>query len=82
MFDKYQDDKYRDRSFLAAIQGIDLDKEIKKTPTQTPTEEQQSNFIFGDPTEYEKLPEDDRIALTSKMMGEHQGWAKNLNVNI
>lgn len=82
LFDRHQDEKYRDHRFLAAIQGINLDKELKKTPSQTPTKEQQGNFIFGDPTEYEKLTEDERVVLTSKMMGEHHGWARNLNVNI
>ena len=82
MFDSYQDDKYRDRAFLAAIQGIDLDKELKTTSSQTPTKAQKSNFIFGDPTEYEKLPEEKRVALTKDMMGKHQEWASNLNINI
>jgi hypothetical protein len=85
LFDTYQDRKYSDNRFLAILSGIDLDKELKKTPSQTSSrkqEEQQGNFIFGDPTEYEKLPEEDRIALTKNMMGEHQAWAKNLYVNI
>jgi hypothetical protein len=38
--------------------------------------------MFSDPTEYEKLPESERIALTNKMMGEHQQWVGNLNVNL
>lgn len=82
MFDKYQEDNYREHKFLAAINGIDLDKELKKSILQNPSQSQNSNFIFGDPAEYEKLPEDKRVALSNEMMGKHRKWASNLNVNM
>ena len=81
--DKYQDSKYREDRFVAAVHGIDLDSETgNETPNVAPTKKKQSNFIFGDPTEYEKLSEEERVTRTKAMMGKHQEWAGNLNINI
>lgn len=67
---------------MAAIHGIDLDKELGNDVKSTPSKKQQSNFVFGDPAEYEKLSEEDRIAQTQKMMNKHKDWAGNLNIPI
>ena len=83
MFDIHQENQYKEDRFLAAIHGIDLDKEVKNEDFKsTPSVKQQNNFVFGDPTEYEKLPESERATLTKKMMGNHQNWAGTLNVNL
>jgi len=60
-----------------------LDKELgNETPLNVPSKATQNNFIFGDPSEYEKLSEEERNATTQKMMSAHKDWAGNLNINI
>jgi hypothetical protein len=54
--------------FDAAMSGVNLDKEIKKAEKA----EEGKVFMFKDPKEYEKMPEEERIALTKKMMGQHK----------
>lgn len=82
LFDTYQERKYLDNKFLAGLKGIDLDKVLGKPSTKSSPASPPNNFIFGDPTEYEKLPDEERIALTNNMMDHHQKWAKNLNINL
>lgn len=69
--------------FIAAVHGVDLDKELgNDIPQNIPSKTTQNNFIFGDPSEYEKLSDDERNAKTQKMMDLHKDWAGNLNINI
>ena len=67
---------------MAAVHGIDLDKETGNNFDIIPTAKKIDNFIFGDPKEYEKLPESERVALTEKMMGSHKEWAGSLKIGI
>jgi len=55
-------------TFDAAMAGINLDKELKKAEKK----EEGKVFLFKDPKEYEKLPEDERVALTKRMLGQHK----------
>lgn len=57
------------RRFLAAIHGINLDKEMKK---QTKKKKEDSGFMFGDPKEYEKMNKEERKKKTEEMMGKHK----------
>ena len=68
LYESYQEREYKRHRFLAAVNGIDLDKELDVAPQQTPTAKKQANFLFGDPAEYEKLNNKDRDSLTQKMM--------------
>jgi len=47
--------------------GINLDKELKKAGKR----EEGKDYLFKDPKEYEKMPEEERKALTKKMLGQH-----------
>ena len=59
----------QERRFLAAIHGINLDKEIKK---QTKKHKEDGSFMFGDPKEYEKMSKGERKKKTEEMMGKHK----------
>lgn len=60
--------KNEDYKFLAAINGIDLDKENKKEGTGTKS----SNTLeFKDPSEYEHMSDEEKDELTLRMKGGH-----------
>jgi len=70
--------------FDASIQGVDLEKELEKQGVDMPRKEEgdrkqapSNTFLFGDPEDYEKMPMDDREALTKQMMGKHKAWGKD-----
>ena len=54
-------------TFRAAMAGVNLDKELKKAGKR----EEGKDYLFKDPKEYEKMPEEERKALTKKMLGQH-----------
>lgn len=54
--------------------GVDLEKESgKKTPG--PVAKEDTPFAFADPSEYKHLSEQDRQALTERMINKHRAWA-------
>ena len=57
----------------AAFFGVDLDKEVEK-------EKEVSSLAFVDPSEYEKMPVEERQKLTDKMMSQHKEWAGNVRM--
>jgi len=69
LFEDYQERQMQQRRFLAAIHGINLDKEMKK---QTKKQKEDSAFMFGDPKEYEKMNKEERKKKTEEMMGKHK----------
>ena len=65
--------------FQAALQGVDLDKNLKQVDKKTAARQktQQQEGWFKDPAEYEHLSQEERIELTEKMMAQHRrGWIK------
>ena len=54
--------------FDAAMSGVNLDKEMKKAEKKKDSQ----SYLFKDPKEYEKMPDEERVALTEKMMGQHK----------
>lgn len=68
---KKQNDEYR---FLAAIHGIDLSSEGKAVNRAELPEgvSNQKEFVFADPSTYEKMSEEEKQELTNKMM---QNWS-------
>jgi hypothetical protein len=55
----------------AALHGVKMggsSKDVKNENRGVP--------LFGDPKDYEGMPEEEREALTQKMMGKHRMWAK------
>lgn len=69
LFEDYQERQMQERRFLAAIHGINLDKEMKK---QKKDEKEVSSFMFGSPEDYNKMSEKEKKELTEKMMGKHK----------
>ena len=79
LYESQQEREYKRLKFFAALNGIDLDKELTKVePQQTSKPTKQNNFMFGDPAEYEKMNEKERESLTKKMMGHYQHLTKDL----
>lgn len=65
--------------FLAAIQGIDINKSgpTAVTPEELPEGiEDPKEFVFGDPEAYKNMSDEDKDALTQKMMGNWGNFAK------
>ena len=71
--------------FDASLQGIDLEKELRKQGVDMPREDKKASsgggpnsLLFGDPDEdYKGMSQKDREALTQKMMGNYKTWAKD-----
>lgn len=73
-----QEREYNRRRFDAAIHGIDLDKALAKTSASSPsTVSSNDGLIFKDPKEYEHLTQQEKEALTEKMMKKFKAWAQN-----
>jgi uncharacterized FlgJ-related protein len=51
--------------FFAKLQGIDIDKQLKKR-------EQENKTLFRDPKDYEDLSDEERAELTQEMMKTHR----------
>lgn len=64
---KRQNDHYK---FLAAIQGIDLDKE-KGTERTDSLKMSKNDLTFQDPDAYKDMSDEERDELTRKMKGGH-----------
>lgn len=64
--------------FLAAIQGIDISKSAQKVkPEELPEGiENPKEFVFGDPDAYKNMSDEEKDALTQKMMGNWGSFAK------
>ena len=69
LFEDYQERQMQERRFLAAIHGINLDKEMNKQKKQ---KKEDGAFVFGSPEEYNKMSEKEKKELTEKMMGKHK----------
>jgi len=76
-----------DKKFQAKIHGIDVDKESKKGTTnhhdnhshsatqENVKEDQQSPLpVFGDPSKYSNMSQEERDRLTERMMSKHKQW--------
>jgi hypothetical protein len=67
--------KIRDMKFSAILHGADP-KELdqKEYPGRDP-EGYKSNLLFGDPADYANMSEQERKALSDKMMTKFTKWA-------
>ena len=80
MLEYIEDKKYNEYRFFAALSGVDLDRDVKKTTKEdrkTILDRQQKNQdlpIFRDPEEYEGLSEEEREQKTKDMMTAHKQW--------
>jgi len=61
--------------FHAAIHGVDLHKAMKKR--QRPSHEDNSQMLFKDPKEYEKMNPEEREALSKQMFDHWKTWAES-----
>jgi len=61
--------------FQAALQGVNLDEELKQVDK---TKAQAKEGWFRDLADYEHLSQEEREELTQKMMMQHQIMAKDL----
>lgn len=59
---------------LAAVHGINVDEESKNQSQSVTNHKKDNKPIFGDPSEYEKLSQEERIKLTEQMMNRLQGF--------
>lgn len=69
LFEACQETEYRRMRFNAGIQGVDLDKEVKKKQKKKADDE----LKFRSPEEYEKMDPEERKRLTEKMMQHWKG---------
>lgn len=82
MFEHTMERKYNDHRFHAAMQGIDLDKEMKKKGHKTQSEDlddqqkKQDLPLFRDPDEYDNLSDEEKERQTQEMKKKHQSWAQ------
>ena len=67
---KLKEDKV-DICFQAALHGAQL----KDEPQKASKAGDEVVPLFGDPKEYELMPQEKREELTQKMMGKHKAWA-------
>jgi hypothetical protein len=67
LFEDTQKRKLKDWRFQCRIHGINPDGKQPSAPTS-----QGDTPLFGDPSEYEHLSEEQKQALTEKMMGKHK----------
>jgi len=57
---------------MAGLQGVDLDKEMKKKGASSGFDLPDDPMLFRDPKEYEKMPLEEREELTKRMIGSHR----------
>ena len=80
MFGYCSKKQVQEMKFFAAINGISFDGESGEKPV--PREElpegvdEQKNFVFGDPSTYEKMSEAEKEELTQKMIGNWTNFTK------
>jgi len=85
MFEHVMERKMNDNRFAAALQGIDLDKELKKKGQKTQSQslddqqKKQELPLFRDPEEYKDLSQEERERLTQEMMSKHKNWTEGGN---
>ena len=74
--------KYNENRFFAGLQGIDLDKEMKKKGHKTQSEslddqqKKQDLPLFKDPDEYDNWSDEEKEKITQDMKKQHQSWAQ------
>ena len=61
-----------DIKIQANLHGIDTESDVSEKP-QT-QEKEPSVPMFGDPSQYEKMSEEERNSQTEKMMSRHKSW--------
>ena len=79
LYDTALERKKQHFHFMAALQGVDLDKERESSQftqdddNNAPQAQQSAqNFLFGDPKQYEHMSAEEKDALTQKMMRYHK----------
>lgn len=79
LFSSYARRKNDELRFSAGVHGINLDESGEKAVSADELPEgitDQREFVFGDPSSYEKMSMEEREALTEKMMANWGGIAK------
>ena len=81
MYEHIQSEKYNDYCFYAALQGVDLSKNIKNTKQSHHVEAnrqqgQQELPLFQDPKSYDHLSQEEKDKLTKEMKRKHKKWAQ------
>jgi hypothetical protein len=83
LLQEFEEGWMNDRRFMAALQGVDLDKEIGKSDNGTTKNSSSSgpktrlsdgDFIFKDPKEYEHLTHAEKNALDKQILGQLGGF--------
>jgi len=74
LFENIQKLKNYELTFAANIHGVDLNGTGENTNNHTDKAEP-AVPLFGDPEDYKHLSEDEREAITAKMIGKHKNWS-------
>ncbi len=88
MYEHTMDRKYSEHRFYAALQGVDLDKELKKKGHKTQSEEledqqnKQDLPLFRDPDEYDHLSDEEKEKITQDMKKQHKNWVQQGNTSV
>lgn len=74
LFEHATERKIRDMKFSAILHGADpKDLEGKEYEAT----ERKDNLLFGDPAEYKEMSEEEKEALSEKMMKKFSKWSKD-----
>lgn len=73
LYEELQDIKYDEFKAQARMHGAEFKDDKKSTSTKHVDPEVP---LFGDPSEYDHMSEEERENLTKKMMGKHKTFVK------
>lgn len=84
LFDHIQKRKLDDLKFQCRIHGIDPDGKQKQSRSRSSSQPTANPDVplFGDPSQYDNMSQEERNALTARMMGAHKRWNQNKGLSI
>lgn len=80
MYNSADKEKYEDKRFSAAIQGIDIDDGGKGKPSKGKSVREQiaetdAQFMFSEQSDYSNMSEEEKEAETKKMLSHWKGFS-------
>jgi len=75
LFDHTQKREAQNLKFQLKLHGFEIasEKTAGGVTNQAPSKNS-NQLLFGDPEEYKKMPQEEREALTKKMLGTYKKW--------
>lgn len=74
LYDHITKRRLEDLKFQCRIHGIDPDANQSPSRKSSQSEANSNVPLFGDPSQYEHMSQEERDALTARMMGAHKHW--------